>query len=189
MNLQQLRYLCAVVDQGFNISQAAATVGSSQPGLSTQIRALERELNADILLRRRGRIVGLTEPGASILEVARRMLRDADNLKKIGAGYEKETRGTLALGMTHTHARYGLIHMIDRFRRLYPDVQLILREASPPQVFGLVSSGAVDIGIVNEIPAESHKLVALPCPHSETNDLSRVLVMPKGHPLASKPRL
>jgi LysR family cys regulon transcriptional activator len=189
LNLQQLRYLCAVVDQGFNISQAATAMGSSQPGLSTQIKALERELEAEILLRRRGRIIGLTEPGSSIVEVARRMLRDADNLRKIGSGYEKERRGTLALGMTHTHARYGLIHMIDRFRKLYPEVQLILREASPPQVFGLVSSGAVDIGVVNEIPSDSHKLVALPCPHSASNNLARCLVVPAGHPLTKKSRV
>lgn len=189
VNLQQLRYLCAVVDQGFNLSRAAQALRSSQPGLSTQIRALEQEVGAEVLLRRRGRIVGLTEPGSAIVDVARRMLRDAENLRRIGSGFEKKTQGTLSLGMTHTHARYGLIQIIDRFRKRNPDVQLILREASPPQVFDLVSSGAVDIGVVNEIPTDSRKVVTLACPHSDTNDLRRTVVVPDGHPLLARKRL
>lgn len=189
MNLQQLRYLCAVVDQGFNLSRAAQVLRSSQPGLSTQIRALEREIGAEVLLRRRGRIVGLTEPGSAILDIARRMLRDAENLRKIGSGYEKTAQGTLSLGMTHTHARYGLIQTIDRFRKRYPEVQLILREASPPQVFDLIAAGAVDVGIVNEIPVDSRKVVSLACPHSDTNDLRRNVVVPENHPLLSSRRL
>jgi LysR family cys regulon transcriptional activator len=188
MTFQQLRYLCAVVDGNFNISQAALAVSTSQPGISTQIRLLERELETDILLRRRGRIVGLTEPGKSILETARRMLREADNLGKIGAEYGKNRRGAFSLGMTHTHARYGLLNIIERFRHAYPEVQLILREASPPQVFELISSGQVDMGVVNEIPADSRNLVALPCPHSNGNNLARTLIVPRGHPLLSKKR-
>lgn len=186
MTFQQLRYLCAVVDGNFNISRAALAVNTSQPGISTQIRLLERELETDILLRRRGRIVGLTEPGLEILETARRMLREADNLGKIGAEFGRNRRGAFSLGMTHTHARYGLLNIIERFRKAYPEVQLNLREASPPQVFELVSSGQVDIGVVNEIPADSRKLVAMPCPHSAGNNLARTLVVPRGHPLLQK---
>ena len=189
MNLQQIRYLCAVVDHGFNISKAAKAVRSSQPGLSTQIRALESELNAGILLRRRGRIVGLTEPGLSILEVARRMLHDVENLRKIGSGYKRERRGVLALGMTHTGARHGLIEIIEIFRKDNPEVQLNLRVATPPQIFGMLSSGALDIGIVNEIPLGSHKLVTLPCPISAKNDLTRHLFVPVGHVLTKKSRI
>lgn len=186
MTFQQLRYLCAVVDGNFNISQAALIVSTSQPGISTQIRLLERELKTEILLRRRGRIVGLTEPGKEIVATARRMLREAGNLGKIGAEYGKNRRGSFSLGMTHTHARYGLLHIIERFRHAYPEVQLILREASPPQVFDLVASGQVDMGVVNEIPADSRTLVALPCPHSERNNLARTLIVPRGHALLSR---
>jgi LysR family cys regulon transcriptional activator len=171
------------------MTRAAAVLKSSQPGLSMQLRALEDEIGAEVLVRRRGRIVGLTQPGEAVIEVAKRMLRDADNLRKIGSGYEEERRGTLALGMTHTHARYGLIEIIDGFRRRYPDVQLILREASPPQVFDLVGSGAVDIALVNEIPADSRRLATFACPHSASNDLRRSVVVPAGHPLTKRRRL
>lgn len=54
MKLQQLRYLCAVVDQGFNVTAAAQTLFTSQPGVSKQIRQLERELGVEILSKKFG---------------------------------------------------------------------------------------------------------------------------------------
>ena len=76
MNLIQLRYLRGIAEQGFNISRAAAALHTSQPGISKQIQLLERELGVAILVRRGNRIVGVTEPGQAILNVARRMLGD-----------------------------------------------------------------------------------------------------------------
>ena len=64
MNLQQLRYLVAIVDHGLNISEAAETLFTSQPGISKQIRQLEDELGVAIFVRRGKRFTGLTEPGA-----------------------------------------------------------------------------------------------------------------------------
>jgi len=51
VNLQQLRYLCAVVDHGLNVSDAAAALYTSQPGISKQIRQLEDELGVEIFVR------------------------------------------------------------------------------------------------------------------------------------------
>lgn len=48
MKLQQLRYLCSVVDHGFNITEASQTLFTSQPGISKQIRQLERELGVEM---------------------------------------------------------------------------------------------------------------------------------------------
>ena len=76
MRLEQLRFLCEIVEQGFSISKAAIALNTSQPGISKQVRLLEEELKVDLLQRRGGRVVGLTEPGAAVAETARRMLRD-----------------------------------------------------------------------------------------------------------------
>ncbi len=54
MKLQQLRYLCAVVDQGFNVTAAAQTLFTSQLGVSKQIRQLEQELGVEILSKKFG---------------------------------------------------------------------------------------------------------------------------------------
>ena len=71
MNLQQLRYLHGIAEQGFNISRAATALHTSQPGISKQIRLLEQEIGIAILARKGNRIVGVTEPGRAILDVAR----------------------------------------------------------------------------------------------------------------------
>ena len=84
MNLQQLRYLHGIAEQGFNISRAAAALHTSQPGISKQIRLLEQEIGIAILARKGNRIVGVTEPGQAILDIARRMLHDAESLRRIG---------------------------------------------------------------------------------------------------------
>jgi len=67
MNLQQLRYLNEIVRRGLNISDAAAALYTSQPGISKQIKLLEEELGIEIFVRSGKRIVALTEPGKSIL--------------------------------------------------------------------------------------------------------------------------
>ena len=64
MTLLQLRYLCEIVERGMNISAAAQALHTSQPGMSRQMQALERELGVTIFLRARRRILGLTETGA-----------------------------------------------------------------------------------------------------------------------------
>jgi len=77
MNLRQLQFLCQLERSGFNVTTTAQTLHATQPGISKQLSALERELGVDILVRRGNRIVGLTAPGRAITEVAGRMLNDA----------------------------------------------------------------------------------------------------------------
>ena len=141
MNLQQLRYLHGIAEQGFNISRAAAALHTSQPGISKQIQMLEQEIGIAILVRKGNRIVGVTEPGRAILDVARRMLHDAENLKRIGEDFTSKDEGRLVVATTHMHARYVLRDVIRDFIRRHPNVQLILRQASPAQTAQLVASG------------------------------------------------
>src|SRR3712207_6865334 len=83
MKLQQLRYLREVVRRGLNVSEAAEALYTSQPGISKQIRMLEDELGVQILVRHGKRVVDLTEPGRIIVEIADRMLKDADSLRAV----------------------------------------------------------------------------------------------------------
>ena len=62
MNLQQLRYLCAIVDNGLNVSDAAETLFTSQPGVSKQVRQLEDELGVRVFVRAGKRLASIT-PG------------------------------------------------------------------------------------------------------------------------------
>ncbi|HEY4731980.1 MAG TPA: LysR family transcriptional regulator, partial [Gammaproteobacteria bacterium] len=84
MNLQQLRYIREVVRCGLNISAAAEVLHTAQPGISNQIRHLEEELNVQIFERNGKRLVGITQPGRSVLAMAERVLRELENIKQVG---------------------------------------------------------------------------------------------------------
>ena len=83
VNLQQLRYLCAVVDHGLNVSDAAAALYTSQPGISKQIRQLEDELGVEIFVRQGKRLAAMTPAGTIVVGTARRALVEIANLKRV----------------------------------------------------------------------------------------------------------
>jgi LysR family cys regulon transcriptional activator len=147
MTLQQLRYFCGVVDAELSISRAARFLHTSQPGISKQIQMLEREMGVDLLIRQGNRIVGLSDAGREANAVARRMLLDAEHLKRIGDEHMNRAKGGLVVATTHIQARYMLRDVIRRFTGQYPEVRLVLRQGSPEQIAGWVVSGEADIGI------------------------------------------
>lgn len=178
MKLQQLRYLREVVRRGLNVSEAAEALYTSQPGISKQIRMLEDELGVQILVRHGKRVIDLTEPGRIIVEIAERMLQDAENLRAVGKEFGKEDTGALTIATTPTQARYALPPVVEPFVKRHPRVRLNLREQSPDQIGELVKSGAVDIGIVTETDPQIDALVLLPC-----YQWNRAIVTPAAHPL------
>jgi len=134
VNLQQLRYLCAIVDHGLNVSDAAEALFTSQPGVSKQIRQLEDELGVRVFVRQGKRLASLTPAGEGVLATARRALREIENMKRVGAEYKAEDEGTLSLATTHTQARYVLPTILRDFAMRYPKVQLVLHQGHPVQV-------------------------------------------------------
>jgi LysR family cys regulon transcriptional activator len=184
MKLQQLRYLCEVANQGLNLSKAAESLHTSQPGISKQISLLESELGVDIFVRNGKRVVKITPPGQAIIEIAERMLRDAKNLKQVGQEFTNEASGSLTIATTHTQARYALPPAIKRFTARYPKVKLILRQGSPTQIAELVTSGEADIAIATEAIELFQELVMLPC-----YQWNRCIITPPRHPLLKLEKL
>ncbi len=178
MNLQQLRYLCAIVDHGLNVSDAAAALFTSQPGISKQVRLLEDELGIQVFVRRGKRLSALTPAGHSVVATARRALREIDNLKRVGAEFRSEDTGTLSIATTHTQARYVLPPVIREFAARYPRVKVLLHQGNPLQVAQQTSSGEADVGIATEALATFPDLVTLPC-----YVWNRCVLAPRGHPL------
>ncbi len=184
MKLQQLRYLCEVVKQDLNVSDAAGSLYTSQPGISKQIRLLEEELGIDIFVRNGKRLSAVTEPGQAVVSIARRILQDAENLKRVGEEFGSRPVGTLRLATTHTQARYVLPEVVRRFIALYPGVVLNLHQGSPMQIAEMVRAGEVDIGIATEAIELFEDLVMLPC-----YEWNRCVVTPPKHPLLRKKEL
>ena len=178
MNLQQLRYIQEVVRQNLNVSAAADALFTSQPGVSKQIRQLEEELGVEVFVRHGKRLVGITEPGRQVLQLAERMLRDMASLKQVGEEFSNESRGSLSIATTHTQARYVLPRVIRDFVSRFPDVRLSLHQGSPRQVCEMVLSGEADIAIATEAIEDYEELVMLPC-----YQWNRCIVATPRHPI------
>ena len=179
MNFQQLRSVRETVRQGFNLTEVANMLYTSQPGVSRQIRELEDELGVEIFVRAGKRLTGLTGPGEALLPIVERMLLEADNLKRAGDEFAAKKEGKLVIAATHSQARYALPPVVRDFRAQYPDVQLHLQQGSPTQVARLLLSGEADLGVATEALASFDGLVTLPCYR-----WSHSVVVPKAHALA-----
>lgn len=178
MNLQQIRYVLEVARRRLNISEAAAAMHTSQPGVSKQIRLLEEQLGVDVFVRQGKRLTGITAPGREVLAIAERMLGDVANLFSVGAEFCNESSGKLGIATTHTQARYVLPRVMARFMRAHPGVRVSLHQGNPTQVCEYVRSGEADIAIATEAIGEQADLVMLPA-----RRWNRSLVVPPRHPL------
>lgn len=183
MNFQQLRSVREAVRQGFNLTLVADALHTSQPGVSRQIRELEDELGIQLFHRAGKRLTGLTPPGLTVLPIIERLLLDAENLRRAGAEFAGQDRGTLTIAATHSQARYALPPAVRDFAAAHPNVQLRMHQGSPRQVAELLIEGAADIGIATEALAGYSELVALPC-----YQWTHKVIVPPAHPLAEETR-
>jgi LysR family cys regulon transcriptional activator len=178
MNFQQLKSVRETVRSGFNLTEVAAALHTSQPGVSRQIRELEEELGVDIFVRSGKRLTGLTAPGGALLPIVEQLLLDCDNLKRAGQDFNSRMDGPLSVAATHSQARYALPHVVRDFKVLFPQVTLHLHQGSPKQVAEMLLSGEADIGVATEALAHYPQLVTLPC-YRWTHSI----VVPPDHPL------
>ena len=178
MNFQQLRSVREAVRCGFNLTEVAAMLYTSQPGVSRQIRELEDELGVQIFVRAGKRLTGLTQPGESILPIVDRLLLESENLRRAGKDFSASQQGRLTVAATHSQARYALPPVVRDFRAMFPQVTLHLHQGSPKQVAEMLLTGEADIGVATEALAQHDALVTLPC-YRWTHSV----VLPQGHPL------
>src|SRR5271169_1179549 len=146
MELQQLRYFCAIAETG-NFSRAAQQTHVSQPSLSQQIRKLEDELGAR-LFDRLGRSVRLTELGQAFLPRARAVLRDLEAARGEVAERKTAIEGPLCVGVIPTIAPYFLPPLLAAFSRKYPRARVTVVEEITPLLLEKLRAGSVDVAIV-----------------------------------------
>ena len=181
MKLQQLRYLVEVERRGLNVSDAANALFTSQPGISKQIRLLEDELGVTVFERSGKRLTGITAAGRLVLDQANRVLREANNLARVGADCNDSAAGLVTLATTHTQARYTLPPVIRAFVDRHPGIRLHVQQGSPLQVVQWLIDGTAEIGIATEALDRHEELISLPC-----YQWSHKVVAPKGHPLLAR---
>lgn len=149
-----------VLANELHFRRASERLFLSQPALSKKIQRLEEKLNGPLFVRSRRR-VALTDAGKSFLPKVARLLQDTDDaLRETRAALEGRT-GTLRIGFGIASLPEILPRAIVRFRKLYPDVELQMREMpSFSQISNLIET-RLDAGILR-MPVTNRKLMCLP---------------------------
>ncbi len=179
MTLKQLRYLISIVDCGLNITSAAERLYTSQPGISKQLKQLEAELGMQLFTRKGKSLAAITPAGNEVIERARRVLREVENITSLSREITGEQTGTLTIATTHTQARYVLPAVIQAFTERYPKVDLELHQGTSEQIAELVNTHQVDFAIASGSRKLFSNLKVLPIYHWH-----RIALVPKAHPLA-----
>jgi len=184
MNLHQFKFVQEAVRRNLNLTEAAKALHTSQPGVSKAIIELEDELGIEIFARHGKRIKRVTEPGQQVLRSIEIILREVNNLRRIGDQYSAQDSGTLSIATTHTQARYVLPGPVAKLRQAYPKVAVSLHQGSPDQVARMLLEEVAEIGMATESLTRYPELVTLPC-----YEWQHMLVFPYGHPLLERERI
>ncbi|URM88909.1 LysR substrate-binding domain-containing protein [Streptomyces sp. MRC013] len=146
MQFQQLVYFVAVAETR-HFTRAAERVHVSQPSLSQQIRALEKELGAELFSRARGN-VALTDAGEALLPLARRILADADTARCEVQELARLRRGRVRLGATPSLCTGLLPEVLRSFHDLYPGIRLFVEEGGSRDLVRELAREALDLALV-----------------------------------------
>jgi LysR family hydrogen peroxide-inducible transcriptional activator len=146
MNLRDLRYLIALADLR-HFGRAAEACHVSQPTLSTQVRKLEEELGV-ALVERAPRQVMLTPAGRDIVERARRVLADVEQMRETARRTADPEAGTVRLGIFPTLGPYLLPHVVPGLRARFPRLELLLVEEKTEVLLGMLRDGRLDAAVL-----------------------------------------
>ncbi|MFH0519686.1 LysR family transcriptional regulator [Streptomyces sp. M41] len=183
VHVRELRYFVTVAEE-LHFTRAAERLYVSQPALSKQVRALERQLGVE-LFRRAPQGVTLTEAGTALLPHARQVLAAWSQGAAAMEAARAAARGTLVVGMSTSPGRGGLLPAIrSRFTAAHPDAVLRLRQVSWEDPTAGLADGDTDVAFV-----------WLPLPDADryawtvVAEEPRLVALPEGHPLASRPEI
>ncbi|MGW7522244.1 LysR family transcriptional regulator [Streptomyces sp. NPDC054783] len=179
MELRQLRYFVTVVEEA-GFTRAAERLHLAQPGLSAQVRQLERELGQP-LLDRSGRSVRPTEVGEAVLPYARAALAAVEGVRQTVEEYTGLLRGRVAVGLvpgTLAHP-FDMAGQLADFHEAHPQVEVTLTEDTSERMLAALRRGELDLavaGVAQEAPPPG-------IAHHVVIDEPLVVAAVPGHPL------
>jgi DNA-binding transcriptional LysR family regulator len=177
--LKPLRAFCQLARLG-SVSRAAEALFLSQPAVSLQIQALERDM-AVRLFERIGRRLTLTREGAALYELARPLVEGLDSLEYRFHDRLKQWEGSeLQVAAGSSTILYLLPPLVQAFRASHPSVQLALHNVTGKDGLSLLRSDAVDlaVGSMLDVPTDLS--------YAPVYSFDPMLIMAKDHPLAAK---
>ncbi|MEU5211665.1 LysR substrate-binding domain-containing protein [Streptomyces sp. NPDC020742] len=148
MELRQLQYFVAVAEEA-SFTRAASRLHVAQPGVSAQIRQLERELGQP-LLDRSGRSVTVTEVGAAVLGYARAALASVDGIRHVVEEFTGLLRGRVAIGLVSgaSVGAFDVAGLLADFHDAHPRVEISLTEDTSERMLAALQSGALDLALI-----------------------------------------
>jgi DNA-binding transcriptional LysR family regulator len=178
MELRQLRYVIAVAEER-NITRAAERLGMQPPPLSRQIKAIEREIDAQ-LFRRKPRGVELTDAGRAFLDNARAVLTQVDHTFETTRRTARGEQGRISVTYSSTVAFHPLLPRIIReFREAFPLVTVTLVEGYPEHLVERMQNDQIDVSFIRRLEPNVEG-VDIALLHEE----SMHVALPSGHRLA-----
>lgn len=180
MDLRHLRYFIVVAEE-LHFTRAAQRIGIAQPPLTSQIKALERELGVQLFDRQPGR-VSLTVPGKVYLEEARAIL---EQVKRASLRCQLSAQGKvgrLAIGFTESASyREEVTWALHEYRSLYPHIEISLEEQRTGPLMDSLREERIDLAFVRP-PVNENDEIAFLLMSTET----MVVAVPKSHRLARR---
>lgn len=181
MTLRDLQYLVALAETR-HFGRAARHCHVSQPTLSAQLKKLEEYLGV-ALVERRPRKVALTAAGRAVVERARRMLQDAEDIRALAHASQDPLAGQLKVGLIPTLGPYLLPRVMPRLAQALPRLSLLLHEYQTEPLVQQVLDGELDLAIL-ALPADTRGLQTRPL-FAEIF----LVAMPDRHRLCSRRRV
>lgn len=177
--LKQLRYLVALA-QSLHFRRAAEQCHVTQPTLSNQIQELEKSLGVQLVERSRRHQVVLTPIGREIVERARVVLRDVQDIVDLGRHGQEWLDGTIKLGALPTLGPYLLPHVLPVLHRDYPNLKLYVREGMPEALLRSLANAELDL-LLFPLPITGADLASTRLFREQL-----WVVIPSEHPLAER---
>ncbi|WP_173262407.1 LysR family transcriptional regulator [Streptomyces pacificus] len=176
MEMHQLRYFAAIVDEG-TFTAAARRLHVSQSGISTQVAKLESELGQR-LLDRSGRHIRLTPAGEAVLPLAKNALATLEAIKHAAAEFADAVRGRVRLGMIMGCSIPAFLDTVADLGRTHPGIEVSLHEGSSDDLQARVLTGSLDLALIGYAGG-----VAPGLEESIVTDEPLTAAVPAGHPL------
>jgi DNA-binding transcriptional LysR family regulator len=183
MELRHLRYFIVTAEE-LHFTRAAQRIGIAQPPLTFQIKALEQELGVKLFDRLPGHVT-LTKPGEVLLEEARVIM---DRVAKAALRCRMTAQGlvgSIGVGFTESASfTREVTWMLNRYRALYPHIELTLEEHKTAPLMQLLRQGRIDVAFVR-LPIGRDDDVSFQLISTE----SMVVAVPKSHRFAERKSL
>ena len=180
--LKPLRAFCQTVRLG-SVSRAAEALFISQPAVTLQLQALEREFGV-VLFERSGRRLVPSREGQVLYEMAQPLVENLDGLaERFRDKISGLDAGELRIAANSTTILYLLPKVVAAFRQLHPQVRLSLHNAITADGTDLLRSDAADliVGSLLDVPSDLS--------YETVQRFEQMLITPLGHPLSSVPQL